>query len=70
MTASGPLDDIDGDALAPRASMIAMDPPEHTRLRRLVSAFFTPRTVTAHAAVISRRVGAQLDSLQADGGGD
>lgn len=64
------IHDIDDDALALRASMIDMDPPDHTRLRRLVSPFFTPRAIAGHAAVIARRVGAQLDRLQANGGGD
>ena len=62
--------DIDGDALDARASMIDMDPPMHTRLRRLVSAAFTPRRVQGYQAAIRDRVRAALDTLQRDGGGD
>ncbi len=62
--------DIDDDALAARASMIDMDPPIHTRLRRLISSAFTPRHVQDHRIAIRRRVTSALDRLAAAGGGD
>ncbi|MEM9563110.1 MAG: cytochrome P450 [Actinomycetota bacterium] len=62
--------DIDADALDARASMIDMDPPIHTRLRRLVSSAFTPRHVQDYRAAIRRRVVDRLDALEATGGGD
>ncbi len=62
--------DIDDDALAARASMIDMDPPMHTRLRRLVSSAFTPRHVQNYKASIRSRVNGCLDRLQAEGGGN
>lgn len=62
--------DIDDDALGARASMIDLDPPIHTRLRRLVSSAFTPRHVQAHAHAIRKRVNDCLDRLVASGGGD
>ena len=40
------LPDADEEALAaPRQMMLYMDPPEHTRYRKLVSSAFTPRNV-------------------------
>lgn len=62
--------DIDEDALDARASMIDMDPPMHTRLRRLVSSAFTPRHVRGYQASIRTRVNGVLDVLMANGGGD
>jgi len=62
--------DIDDDALDARASMIDMDPPIHTRLRRLVSKAFTPRHVQSYTPAVRARVRAALDDLVADGGGD
>ena len=62
--------DIDADALDARASMIDMDPPIHTRLRRLVSSAFTPRHVQQYRGAIRERVRGCLDNLQAAGGGD
>ncbi|MEM7324439.1 MAG: cytochrome P450 [Actinomycetota bacterium] len=62
--------DIDEDALDARASMIDMDPPIHTRLRRIVSSAFTPRHVQNYRAAVRERVAAALDRLEADGGGD
>lgn len=62
--------DIDEDALDARASMIDMDPPVHTRLRRLVSSAFTPKHVRDYQVAIRARVRAALDRVRADGGGD
>ncbi|MEM9519272.1 MAG: cytochrome P450 [Actinomycetota bacterium] len=62
--------DIDEDALDARASMIDMDPPVHTRLRRLASKAFTPRHVQSYTSAIRSRVRAALDDLVAAGGGD
>ncbi len=62
--------DIDADALSARASMIDMDPPMHTRLRRLVSSVFTPRHVRGYRRTIRARVRAALDDLANGGGGD
>ncbi len=60
--------DIDPDALDARASMIDMDPPMHTRLRRLVSSAFTPRHVQSYRTSIRARVIGVLDRLEANGG--
>jgi cytochrome P450 len=62
--------DIDADALDARASMIDMDPPIHTRLRRIVSSAFTPRHVQDYRAAIRLRVRRALDDVEASGGGD
>ncbi len=62
--------DIDEDALDARASMIDMDPPVHTRLRRLVSAAFTPKHVRGYETAIRERVRSALDAVHAGGGGD
>ncbi len=62
--------DIDADALDARASMIDMDPPVHTRLRRLVSAAFTPRHVQSYAEAVRNRVRDSLDAFEAAGAGD
>ena len=62
--------DIDDDALETRASMIDMDPPVHTRLRRLVSSAFTPRHVLEYQRMIRGRVRRCLDDITANGGGD
>ena len=62
--------DIDDDALEARASMIDMDPPIHTRLRRLVSSAFTPRHVQSYTGDIRARVRAALDGITDAGGGD
>jgi cytochrome P450 len=44
-------------------SIIMMDPPEHDRLRGLVSRVFTPRAVTALEPMIREVIGAFLDPL-------
>ncbi len=62
--------DIDEDALSTRASMIDLDPPVHTRLRRLVSSAFTPRHVQSYEAAVRSRIADCLDGLVRAGGGD
>jgi len=51
-------------------SMIMLNPPEHTRLRKQVSDQFTPRHIQALRALIEQRVDVLLDALAAGGGGD
>jgi cytochrome P450 len=48
-------------------SMLDRDPPDHTRLRRLVSRAFTPRTIDTLTPVIQSLVDTALDRI-ADGG--
>jgi cytochrome P450 len=62
--------DIDEDALDARASMIDLDPPIHTRLRRLVSSAFTPRHVQQYEVAIRQRVRTCVDAFESAGGGD
>ncbi len=49
------------------ASMLRMDPPDHTRLRSLVSRAFTPRTVESLRPRIEAIVEQQLDRVAASG---
>ncbi|MBC8196038.1 MAG: cytochrome P450 [Acidimicrobiia bacterium] len=62
--------DIDDDVRADRASMIDLDPPVHTWLRRLVSSAFTPRHVQNYAPAIRKRVRGLLGDLAARGSAD
>jgi hypothetical protein len=48
-------------------SMLRMDPPDHTRLRSLVSSAFTPRTVQSLRPRIEAIVEEQLDRVAASG---
>ena len=62
--------DLEADALEARRSLIDTDPPDHTRLRRIVSRHFTPRNV-ARLAAATRAIAAELlDGFVASGGGD
>ncbi len=47
-----------------------IDPPDHTRLRALISRAFTPRAVERMRTFLERHVDALLDTYLADGGGD
>ncbi len=51
-------------------SMLTLNPPDHTRLRRLVSSAFTPRRVEALRPAIERMVDDLLDGLSDGTGGD
>ncbi len=62
--------DIDDDVRADRASMIDLDPPVHTWLRRLVSSAFTPRHVQNYVPAIRSRVRGLLGDLAARGSAD
>ncbi len=53
-----------GDLVHPvHDSLIALDPPDHTRLRRLVARGFTPSRVAAHRARIEAVAHELLDAL-------
>ncbi|MFF0454350.1 cytochrome P450 [Nocardia africana] len=57
-----------GEVTSPRLgglSMLDRDPPDHTRLRKLVTKAFTPRAVTAMAEQIRALVDAKLDAIAA-----
>lgn len=48
--------------------MLFLDPPQHTRLRKLCSAAFTPRRVEAMEGIVRRIATELLDARAADGG--
>ncbi len=51
-------------------SMLFLNPPDHTRLRKLVSRAFTPRRVAGIRASVEAMTRELLDDLAAAGGGD
>ncbi|MEV4927490.1 cytochrome P450 [Streptomyces roseoverticillatus] len=50
--------------------LLDLEPPDHTRIRRLVSKAFTPRMVENLAPVVARLARELVDDLLAAGGGD
>ncbi|MFI7338983.1 cytochrome P450 [Streptomyces sp. NPDC050085] len=50
--------------------MLDLEPPDHTRIRRLVSKAFTPRTVQQLQPYVEKLAGDLVAGLVADGGGD
>ncbi|MFI9151061.1 cytochrome P450 [Streptomyces sp. NPDC053367] len=50
--------------------MLDLEPPDHTRIRRLVSKAFTPRTVEGLRPYVERLAGELVDRLVRRGGGD
>ncbi|MEZ5244487.1 MAG: cytochrome P450 [Acidimicrobiales bacterium] len=48
-------------------SILGMDPPDHTRLRRLVSKAFTPRTIEALRPRVEEMVDRALETMAAEG---
>lgn len=61
----------DSPALQTLAFMLPfIDPPDHTRLRQLISRAFTPRAVARMRGYLEQRVDALLDGFAANGGGD
>ena len=63
-----------GDDPLPREmldlSLLEMDPPEHTRLRRLVAPAFTPRRMAGYEVLIERRIDQLLDAVDPRAGFD
>ncbi|MFI6604290.1 cytochrome P450 [Nonomuraea sp. NPDC050536] len=53
-----------------RAGMLEVEPPEHTRLRRLVSKAFTPRMVESMRPRVQTIVAGLVDAFVEKGGGD
>jgi cytochrome P450 len=49
-------------------SILALDPPKHTRQRSLVSRAFAPSVINALQPFIETRVGELLDDMERDGG--
>jgi cytochrome P450 len=63
-TTDGKLPGLDDEAtLGPRNFMLQQDPPNHTRLRKLVSYAFTPRAINGLRGGIERVVSACLDRV-------
>lgn len=50
--------------------MLDLEPPDHTRIRRLVSKAFTPRRVENLVPAVRRIAAGLVAGLRADGGGD
>ncbi|MGW7422925.1 cytochrome P450 [Streptomyces sp. NPDC054813] len=50
--------------------MLDLEPPDHTRIRRLVSKAFTPRTVERLKPYVAKLAGELVDDLVHRGGGD
>lgn len=56
-------DEMDASGVAEPPSMLVVDPPDHTRYRRLVSRAFTPRATAAFEPMVQRTADARLDDL-------
>ena len=57
------IENMDPDELEARRSMMELDPPEHTRLRRLVQPGFNPKVVATYESAFRRLVGLVLDRV-------
>ena len=62
--------DLEPDALEARRSILDTDPPDHTRLRRLVAKAFTPKAIRAWEDVTRAITEELLDEYLEAGGGD
>jgi cholest-4-en-3-one 26-monooxygenase len=56
-----------GDDAGSSLLMISLDPPEHTKLRKLISSGFTPRRINDLAARVEERVDSVIDSVAGRG---
>jgi cholest-4-en-3-one 26-monooxygenase len=55
--------DASNDESGASLLMISLDPPEHTKLRKLISSGFTPRRINDLAAHVKARVDSVIDSV-------
>ncbi len=69
-TTDGDLPGVDESLVGPRTFMLQQDPPNHTRLRRLVSRAFTPRAINALKPAIQRITDTCLDRVAGRGAMD
>ncbi|WP_063046236.1 cytochrome P450 [Nocardia pseudovaccinii] len=53
-----------------KTMLINMDPPKHSRVRRIISKGFTPRAVEGLRAALAERAGAIVRAAKQTGGGD
>ena len=58
------VEEMKPDELEARRTMMEFDPPEHTRLRRLVQPGFTPKVVSTYESAFRALVGLVLDRVQ------
>ena len=57
------IEDMADDELQARRTMMEFDPPDHTRLRRLVQPGFTPKVVSTYESAFRLLVGHVLDDV-------
>jgi cytochrome P450 len=57
-------DELDASGVAEPPSLLVIDPPDHTRLRRLVSRSFTPRATAAAEERVQQIADRLLDALE------
>jgi P450-derived glycosyltransferase activator len=60
-------DGMPGDTGAAALSFLEMNPPDHTRLRRLAAPAFSPKKIADYAPRIEKTVNALIDEFPADG---
>ncbi|MFV1991742.1 MAG: cytochrome P450, partial [Acidimicrobiales bacterium] len=60
------LEEMDEEELAARETLMEIDPPDHTRLRRLVSRGFTRRTIETYESVFRDLTGRIFDDVLVD----
>jgi cytochrome P450 len=64
------FEELGGEELERDRSMLNIDPPDHDRLRRLVSKVFTPSAIEALRPMIQELVDEALDGIERRGSGD
>ncbi len=57
------MEEMEADELEARRTMMELDPPEHTRLRRLVQPGFTPKVVATYENAFRALTGQVLDKV-------